>query len=191
VPQQILLVADVHEDKLEEKEIRQTVKGATVNAVLFLGDVSSKVMEFCRSRFYTAYFWGAIKGNHDDKSPFPSFITPLHLRKETCGTLTIAGIDGCLSYKPVGHFLWNETQMFEMLQNLEDVDILITHGPPSIHAKDDGVHFGSECLTKFLLDRHCRYLLHGHNHQDLATPVGPPDNPTYAIGAKKLKLIRI
>ncbi|MBF0501552.1 MAG: metallophosphoesterase [Candidatus Riflebacteria bacterium] len=189
--QNILLVSDVHDNKLEEAEINSVVKGSTVNAVLFLGDVQQSIMEFCKTRFYTAYFFGAVKGNHDDRVPFPPFVTPLNMAVENCGTLKIAGIDGCLAYKDVGHFLLSDLQIFEMLQTLPDVDLLITHGPPSFHAKDDGVHFGSEALAKFILDGHCRYLIHGHIHEERITPIGNFEDQRYAISVRKLKMIRV
>jgi len=112
----------------------------------------------------------AVKGNHDGSAPFDERITDIHLRTVNIGGVTFGGFGGSWKYKPKGYFLFEQSEVSAALETFPHVDVFVAHNSPSgIHDKEDGVHVGFSAFTSYILDRHPKVLLHGHQHSNQMT----------------------
>jgi Icc-related predicted phosphoesterase len=162
----ILVLADID-------EFGWTGGGGRADALLALGDIS-------------AVF--AVKGNHDGDAPFPAPVVDLHLRTHELGGLSFGGLNGCLQYKPRGHFLYYQEEVEAFLADFPAVDVFISHNSPrGVHDRDDDVHTGFSALNTYIDRAAPRLLLHGHQHVDRETQVGQ----TRVIGIYGWKTIEL
>ena len=142
-----------------------------VDALVSLGDVSdSIILEATES--YGAPPAFAVRGNHDVPTPFPEGISDLHLRTVKFGGLTFGGFNGSWRYKTRGNYLYDESQVADLLKDFPRVDIFIAHNSPTIHSKDDGVHLGFSAFDDYIREKQPRYFLHGHQHVNRETVIG-------------------
>ena len=98
----ILVLADIDDLKWKGGNGR-------ADLLLSLGDIADNVI------LQAADAWQcpavlAVKGNHDDETPFPEPILDLHLRTMDLGGLRFGGLNGCWQYKPRGHFLYYQEE---------------------------------------------------------------------------------
>jgi len=142
------------------------------DALLSLGDIADTVI------LQAADAWQcpavlAVKGNHDDETPFPEPIVDLHLRTFEYGGLRFGGLNGCWQYKPRGHFLYYQEEAEAFLAGFPAVDIFISHNSPRrVHDREDEIHTGFSALNSYIERVGPRRLLHGHQHQERETIVG-------------------
>ena len=130
----------------------------------------------------------AIKGNHDRDVPFADPIIALHLNVVEHDGLTFGGLNGCWKYKSHGPFLYEQSEVDQMLETLSAVDVLICHNSPrGIHDRDDKVHFGFDALNTYIERCQPKMLIHGHQHVNTETQVGG----TRVIGVYGNRLIDI
>lgn len=144
-----------------------------VDLILSLGDVADGlIVEAAKAYGSPPVF--AVKGNHDAPTPFPEGITDLHLRTVEFGGLTFGGLNGSWKYKPRGHFLYEQNEATSLLKDFPRVDVFVSHNSPRhIHDREDETHFGFETLNSFIAKHRPRLLLHGHQHINRETMVGP------------------
>lgn len=89
----------------------------------------------------------------------------------------VAGLEGCLRYKPDAPYQYSESQMraravhlmlklfFNRARYGRYLDILITHSPPAgIHDGPDTPHQGFAVFLTLMQHFRPRLLLHGHKH---------------------------
>ena len=143
-----------------------------VDAVLSCGDVADEVIlgaaEACGG---VPVF--AVKGNHDRHVAFAPPIRDAHLQVERLGELTVGGFQGCWTYKPVGHYLYSQSEVEFMLERFPPVDLFLAHNAPrGVHDRDDMVHVGFEAFIRYIARARPRLLVHGHQHINRETQVG-------------------
>lgn len=91
--------------------------------------------------------------------------------------LLLAGLEGCMRYRPRARFQYSEGDMWLQALNLAPrlmmnrlrygryLDVLVTHAPAAgIHDQRDLAHTGFKSFLWLLRTFRPRYLLHGHIH---------------------------
>ena len=142
------------------------------DALLALGDMADTVI------LQAAESWQcpavlAVKGNHDDDTPFSEPIVDLHLRTTGINGFRFGGLNGCWQYKPRGHFLYYQEEVDSFLGSFPAVDIFISHNSPRrVHDREDEIHTGFSALNAYIERTAPRLLLHGHQHRNCETQVG-------------------
>ncbi|GAA4690078.1 metallophosphoesterase [Pseudonocardia yuanmonensis] len=113
---------------------------------------------------------------HPCEWPGPAGFENADGRIVDAGGLRIAGLGGCLRYRP-GPNQWTEAEQTRRAKRLvrlakrarrrdgRGVDVLLTHAPPR-HCGDreDGPHRGFVCLHGVVAQLQPRFLVHGHIH---------------------------
>jgi Icc-related predicted phosphoesterase len=159
----------------------------SVDAVLSCGDVDDAViLEAVAAHGHPPVF--AVKGNHDRNVPFAPPIRDAHLQVHEVGELTIGGFQGCVRYKPRGHFLYDQDEAEHLLRGMPPVEIFLAHNAPR-HVHDGVVpsHLGFEALTRYIQRCSPLVLLHGHQHRNARTWVGQ----TQVIGVHGHRVIEV
>jgi len=116
----------------------------------------------------------AVHGNHDPPQAFSDPIVDLHMAVREFGGLAWGGFEGSWAYKPRGHFMYSQDEASALLAGLAPVDILLCHNSPrGIHERDQDVHQGFEGLMEYIEKVKPKLVLHGHQHENLVSRVGP------------------
>src|SRR3954447_21517210 len=139
-----------------------------VDAVFTLGDLQPSWMETL-DRLQLPKF--GVYGNHDGEPYMEWFgIEDLHLRRvELDSGLSVAGFQGCVSYRRSGGKVgpsYTQREAARLVRKLPAADILICHCPPRgvNDDPDDVAHVGFEALREWVDEHRPLALLHGHTH---------------------------
>lgn len=178
---QILTISDEIVPAIYSLNVRQ--RFPDVGLILSCGDLPYYYIEFVVSMLNVPCFY--IHGNHDTPEIHADGLVVEEARGATCldgrgvrhAGLSIAGLGGCLRYKPDGTNMYSDPEMMRRAWRLVPwmlfnnyrygsyLDILLTHAPPlGIHNGPDYPHRGFKAFL-WLMDRfRPRYLIHGHIH---------------------------
>lgn len=116
----------------------------------------------------------AVKGNHDKSGDFADPIVDLHMSVEEFRGVKFGGFNGCWKYKPRGHFLYEESEVQQLVRALPSVDIFLAHNSPrGIHDREDGVHQGFQAFNVYIEKHKPSLFIHGHQHISTETKAGP------------------
>ena len=162
-----------------------------VDIIFGCGDLPYTYLEYLLSILNVPLFY--VPGNHDPKyNPHQSLAhaeggSNLDLKTASAKGLFLAGLGGCIRYRPDGVNQYTQKQAFARAYTLlvrllvsqvrygRKLDILITHSPPfGIHDNDSPAHQGLKALNFLIRVARPRYHLHGHTHfyrNNLETPV--------------------
>lgn len=164
-PSNVLVVAD-YPKPLFEENIR-----VRVDFVLSCGDVDLAILDEIYQRFRKPIF--AVKGNHDSTSPFPEYITDVHLRFIQHRNWLIGGLGGVPEYKGSGAHEWDDIAATAKLDKLPYVDIFVCHAPVlGITDAEDSAHQGSEAIRRYIEARQPKFVYHGHVHAGVGAMIG-------------------
>jgi len=115
----------------------------------------------------------AVKGNHDSSAPFPDPIRDLHMKIFEFRGLRFGGFCGSWKYKPRGNYLFDDSEVEQLLAGFPPVDIFVTHNSPRhVHDREDDVHIGFAAFNQYIERAKPRLMLHGHQHQNIETTLG-------------------
>lgn len=178
---QILTISDEIVPAIYSLNVKQ--RFPEVGMILSCGDLPYYYIEFVVTMLSVPCFY--IHGNHDTPEIHEDGKTVdeargavnLEGRGVRHAGLSIAGLGGCLRYKPDGTNMYTDAEMMRRAWRLVPwmlfnnyrygsyLDVLITHAPPlGIHNGPDYPHRGFRAFL-WLMDRfRPRYLIHGHIH---------------------------
>lgn len=161
----LLIIAD-------DESVGSQVPDCTVDVLVSCGDLPDEVIlkaaAKCRCRQILA-----VKGNHDSSAAFPEPIQDLHLKRLQFRGMSFGGFCGSWRYKPRGNYLFEDFEVEHLLANFAAVDVFITHNSPRlIHDREDDVHMGFAAFNQYLERAKPKFLLHGHQHQNIETQIG-------------------
>ncbi len=158
-----------------------------IDFVVSCGDLPMHYMEYVTSTLNVPSFY--VRGNHDvyevgDGGAIktePEGWINLDLRRARYRGVTLAGLEGCLRYKPGVPLQYTQNDqrlraawlmramLLPILRGRRGVDILVTHAPPyGIHDATDLAHTGFHAHEWLIRAARPRYLLHGHQHRNYA-----------------------
>lgn len=194
----ILAVSDEPVKWIYSATLRERCKD--VQLVVGCGDLPIWYMEFIASALDARCVY--VHGNHDSfeiqeegkvKSHADGW-TNLDMNVQTIGGLTMAGLEGCLRYKPDAPFQYSQMQqkmragvlasrLLTRLLTAKSFDLMVTHSPPyGIHNGVDHAHTGFTSFNWLMETFRPKLWLHGHQHTNYA----PRDATETQIGATKV-----
>jgi Icc-related predicted phosphoesterase len=162
-----------------------------VDVILGCGDLPYYYLEFLATALSAPLFY--VHGNHDPLEEYCSGDGDSHKSGPDggedvdgkvlwTGGLLMAGLAGCIRYKPDGPYQFTQAEMglraavlaARLLPNRllrgRWLDVLIAHSPPlGIHDGKDAAHAGFRSFRTLMDVLHPRYLLHGHQHRNYGT----------------------
>jgi Icc-related predicted phosphoesterase len=156
----------------DDDGIRHDLTAQPADLVLSLGDVADLVvLEAAKQAQCRRIF--AVKGNRDGGGPFPPPIVDLHLAVQTVDGVRFGGFNGSWRYKPIGHYLYDQEEVEDLLASFPSVDVFVAHNSPrNIHERDTEVHVGFEAFNRYIERAQPRLFIHGHQHVNQDTLVG-------------------
>ncbi len=178
---QILTISDEIVPAIYSLNIKQ--RFGDVDFVLSCGDLPYYYIEFIVTMLGVPLFY--VYGNHDgveilhdgQELTEARGATNLEGRGVRHRGLSIAGLGGCLRYKPDARHMYTDAEMMRRAWRLVPwmlfnnyrygryLDILITHAPPlGIHNGPDYPHRGFRAFLWLMDHFRPRYLIHGHIH---------------------------
>ena len=180
----ILAVSDQIEDTLYTPSVRERL--GKVDLILGCGDLPYYYLEYLETMLCAPLCY--VHGNHDPLVEYSSErgtkMAPeggenIDLRCVNEGGLLVAGLEGCIRYRPDGNHQYTQGDMTLRALALAPalianrlwqgrwLDVLITHSPPlGIHDGKDNAHIGFRTFLRLMQIFKPRYLLHGHQHRN-------------------------
>lgn len=173
-------------DRVEEQIYSAAVRSSypEVRIVFGCGDLPFYYLEYIVTMLGVPVLY--VRGNHDDR-PYHMSSGRVAEHAEGCvdvdgrvvqqSGLLVAGIEGCMRYRPDGGCMYTDGEIALKLARMVPrllinkahygryLDVLITHAPPrGIHDRSDLAHVGFKSFLPFMRTFRPRYLLHGHVH---------------------------
>ena len=180
----ILAVSDEVSNLLYTPTARKRL--GKIDLILGCGDLPYYYLEYLINMLDAPLCY--VHGNHDPLVEYssesgaktaPEGGDNVDRRCVKVGGLLVAGLEGCIRYKPDGLHQFTQNEM--MLRSLallpklarnrltcgRWLDVLITHSPPlGIHDMPTTAHTGFQVFLDLMRIFRPRYLLHGHRHQN-------------------------
>ena len=153
-----------------------------VDIIIGCGDLPYYYLEYMLTVLRAPAFF--VRGNHDKMKEYcktgsksePLGATDLHRKVIRWGDLLLAGVEGCLRYRP-NPFQYTQVEMWEHVLSLAPrlllnrlrygrfLDIFVAHAPPwEIHDEKDRAHNGIKAFTWLLNVFKPALFIHGHIH---------------------------
>ncbi len=186
----ILAVSDQVVDTLYSPTVRERL--GKIDLILGCGDLPYYYLEYLMTMLTAPLCY--VHGNHD---PLVEYTSSRGTKSEPEGGenvdgrcvresgLLIAGLEGCIRYRPDGLHQYTQNEMsFRAMRLLPGLlrnrlmygrwlDILIAHSPPlGIHNGPDHAHTGFRVLCTLMRTFKPLYLLHGHQHRNYSPGPG-------------------
>lgn len=153
---------------------------AEVDLIVSCGDLPPDYLEYLVSMLNKPAFY--VHGNHDAQwgrraAALPGWVN-VDLQRVRAGRVHIAGLEGCLRYKP--HAPYQYTQSEQWLRALwlarallpgfvrcgRGADIMLSHAPMrGVHEGADHAHRGFDAFLWLARAFKPRLWLHGHQHR--------------------------
>lgn len=181
----LLAVSDEVVDWIYSTQLRE--RCADVDLVVSCGDLPISYLEFITSSLNKPCYF--VRGNHDsyafgptgDVKSHPEGWIDLDKRVMRCDGLILAGLEGCIRYKPGAPYQYSQAEQrlraIRMSSGLwprrllqgHGLDILIAHSPAyGIHDGTDHAHVGFRALNWLIETFKPHLMLHGHQHRNYA-----------------------
>ncbi len=187
----LLAISDEVEDWIYSPSL--TRRCGDVDAVISCGDLPIHYLEFVASTLNKPCYY--VRGNHDlyevgDQGEIksePQGWINLDMRRLKFRAITLAGLEGCIRYKPSVPIQYTQGEQWmrsiwlarKMLVQRNrkgyGVDVMVTHSPAfGIHDGPDRAHTGFEAFNWLIAKFKPRFLIHGHQHRNYA-PMQPAE----------------
>jgi uncharacterized protein len=182
-----LAVSDEVVDWIYSSRLQEKCAEEQIAFAVSCGDLPIHYLEFIASTLNTPCFF--VRGNHDsyeighggEIKSNPDGWTDLDMRRARHQKISLAGLEGCVRYKPGAPYQYSQQEMqlrstwlsskfvVPRLSSGRGLDILVTHSPPfGIHDGTDQAHVGFKAFNQLIETFKPKLLLHGHQHRNYA-----------------------
>ncbi len=179
----LLAVSDEVVDWIYSAQLRE--RCADVDLVVSCGDLPISYLEFIASSLNKPCYF--VRGNHDtyvfsptgEVTSAPEGWINLDKRVSRCNDVVLAGLEGCIRYKPSAPYQYTQAEQrwrammlsrqlwLRQLTRGRGMDVLIAHSPAyGIHDATDHAHVGFQALNWLIDTFKPRLMLHGHQHRN-------------------------
>jgi Icc-related predicted phosphoesterase len=187
----VLAVSDQVVDILYSPKVRERL--GKIDLVLGCGDLPYYYLEYLMTMLDAPLCY--VHGNHDPLVEYssaggtktaPEGGENIDLRCVNVRGLLVAGLEGCIRYRPDGLHQFTQNEMalrsLALLPGLARnrlvrgrwLDVLIAHSPPlGVHDMPTHAHTGFRAFLGLMRTFRPRYLVHGHQHKNYAS--GPTE----------------
>ena len=187
----VLAVSDQVVDILYGPKVRERL--GKIDLVLGCGDLPYYYLEYLMTMLDAPLCY--VHGNHDPLVEYssaggtktaPEGGENIDLRCVNVRGLLVAGLEGCIRYRPDGLHQFTQNEMalrsLALLPGLARnrlargrwLDVLIAHSPPQgVHDMPTRAHTGFRAFLGLMRTFRPRYLVHGHRHKNYAA--GPTE----------------
>lgn len=115
----------------------------------------------------------AVKGNHDTDNIFAKPIQNIHLTVISPFGFKLGGFQGCYKYKAKGNYLYEDSEVNDLIESMPAVDVFVAHNSPcGIYGKQAELHRGFAAFNNYIERKRPNFFLHGHQHINQETWVG-------------------
>ena len=161
----LLIITDTHGLLSYKEELKEKLKHAKdYNLCCVLGDVTYNDYDIIIKYIPKEKIVGLL-GNHDGFDILNYYgITDLNGKVINVDGIRIGGIQGSYRYKTEDFPSFTHDESIKFLNQMEEVDILLSHSGPFLDYNTDIVHNGLKGITEYLYKNKVPYNIHGHNH---------------------------
>ncbi len=163
----LLIITDTHGLLPYKEEYQERLKMVNdYDLCCALGDISYKDYEIIL-KYVPKERIVALLGNHDEFDILKKLeLHDLNGKVITVNGIRIGGIQGSYKYKTNNFPAFTHEESIKFLNEMEEVDILLSHSGPFLDFNNDPVHNGLKGITEYLYKNHVPYNIHGHNHKN-------------------------
>jgi Icc-related predicted phosphoesterase len=206
----VLAISDEVEDWIYSPSLVR--RCAEVEAVISCGDLPIHYLEYIASTLNVACYY--VRGNHDiyefgnqgEIKTEPQGWINLDMRRIKLSEITLAGLEGCIRYKPTVPIQYTQQEqwirsiwlsrrlLFSRMRKGYGVDIMVTHSPAfGIHDGPDRAHIGFESFNWIIEKFRPRFLIHGHQHRNYAPmrPAATVVDGTQVLNIQPFRIIEL
>jgi len=152
-------------DRPPRKSILAWVQEHPIDLIITLGDL--EYLQIVELGQITNIPKIGVYGNHCTPGYMEDLgIFNLHLQTFEFNGISFGGFEGSPRYKHDPYAkMYTDDEAAILLQQLPNVDVLISHSPPrGINDEDDPAHIGFQALRTYIEQKQPRYFLHGHTY---------------------------
>ncbi len=164
----LLVVSDTHEYLAYNHKWQEKLLNAKdYDLCCVLGDISNGDIETVLEYIPKEKIIG-ILGNHDDFDFLKKYdIQDINGKTVDVNGIKIGGIQGAIRcYGKYDYPCFSHSDSIKFMDNMEKVDVLLSHSGPFYDYNDDPFHNGLKGITKYLYKNKIPINIHGHLHKN-------------------------
>ena len=187
----ILFITDTHNCLAyyeKNNNFFKNLKVTDYDICITLGDVSGEDLKIIKNIIPNEKLFGIV-GNHDSINALEkNNITNINGKVIECKGVKIAAIMGSNKYKDGDYGMMTQKECFQLEQNMDRADILVSHDKAYIYDRHDNVHDGLKGITDYIYRNHISLHIHGHLHEEFEETL---KNGTNSLCLYQVKLLEI
>lgn len=184
----LIIISDTHGDLSLNKEMQKKLHNKKYDLCCILGDIHDYDYDIIL-KYIPKDKIVSILGNHDRFS----LLSEKGLDNYNGKVIEVNGvrlgfIQGSFKYKNETFPSFTHEESIEFLNNMPEVDILLSHDKPLTFDYKDPAHDGLKGVTKYLYDKSVPINIHGHIHKSYLNTL---KNGTQVKGVYCVELVKI
>ncbi len=164
----LLLISDTHEYLAYKPEWQEKLFDSNnYDLCCILGDMSQNDIDIVLEHVPKEKIVG-ILGNHDDFDFLKKHdIQDINGKTVDINGIRIGGIQGAIRcYGKYDYPCFSHSDSIKFMNNMEKVDVLVSHSGPFYDYNDEPIHNGLKGITNYLYKNKIPINIHGHIHKN-------------------------
>ncbi len=184
----LLVIADTHGDLSLSSNMYKKLENVDYDLCCILGDIHDFDYDII-FKYIPKDKIVAILGNHDMFNLLArQGLNDINGKVIEINGVRIGAIQGSFKYKRENFPSFTHEESIEFLNNMPEVDILLSHDKPFTYDYKDPAHDGLKGITNYLYDKKVPINIHGHIHKSYYSEL---KNGTQVKGVYGIELINI